>query len=93
MKESAIERKVKAYAESKDCLFWKITSPGRDGVPDRVVVTPRGVHGWIELKRKGEVPTAIQFYHLRMLREHSANSIWICTFEQAKDFIDELLTY
>jgi hypothetical protein len=90
--ESRLEAQVKQYAESKDCLFWKFSSPARRGVPDRIIITPHGAHGWMELKRDGESPTSLQFYHLRLLREHRAPSCWVSTFEQAKDFIDELLS-
>lgn len=52
-----IENEIEAYL-LKSCravgfLCWKFTSPGRAGVPDRVVISPRATV-FVEVKRPGE---------------------------------------
>lgn len=43
MKESQIEKEIREYAESRDILLKKFTSPGWVKVPDRIGLTPFGV--------------------------------------------------
>ena len=42
MRESTLEHRIKQYAESKGCFFWKFVAPGTKGVPDRIIITPDG---------------------------------------------------
>ena len=53
MKESDIERKIREYAESKGCEYRKFVSPGKVKVQDRVVISPYGVTGFLEIKKPG----------------------------------------
>ena len=50
--ESSIERHLIAACQRHGFLCWKFTSPGRTGVPDRVLITPAGTV-FVELKRPG----------------------------------------
>ncbi len=40
---------------------------GLQGWPDRMVLLPGGVVGFLELKRPGKIPTPLQFQRLRLL--------------------------
>ena len=64
MLEKHIEGKFVRYAKSKKCIPYKFTSPGRVGVPDRMVVGP-GFLFFIEFNQTGKKPT------VRQLREHN----------------------
>lgn len=57
-----------ALARSLRLLYLKFTSPGRTGVPDRMVLVDGKVI-FIEFKRPGEVPTKLQAYMHEQLRE------------------------
>ena len=50
MREKAIEAKLVQAVKSMGGLAPKFTSPGLDGVPDRLVLLPGGKMAFIELK-------------------------------------------
>lgn len=54
MRESRIERALltKARRAGFECL--KMVSPGRAGVPDRLLLLPNGAHLFVEVKAPGE---------------------------------------
>jgi len=60
MLESYIERKLCERIKLKGGLCEKFTSPGRRSVPDRIVTLPGGVIEFVECKRPGKRPTAMQ---------------------------------
>lgn len=89
--EKAIEAKLGKYAKSKNCLYKKFTSPSNRSVPDRIIVTPHGVVGFLELKRKGQKPTEQQRHELATLIEHGATASWVDNYEDGRQFVDDLL--
>ena len=58
--EKEIEAKLVLFAKSLGIICYKFTSPSRRSVPDRVMVLPGGRVIWMELKRRGQKPTASQ---------------------------------
>ena len=64
MLERDIERTLVQKARSRGGAAWKFTSPGRAGVPDRLVLLPHGMMGFVELKAPGRRPRPLQ--HRRM---------------------------
>ena len=50
--ERDVERYLIKECEKRGWLCWKFVSPGRRGVPDRIVIRPGGV-AFVEVKRKG----------------------------------------
>lgn len=89
--EKDIEKKIVAYAKSKGCLCYKFTSPAQRSVPDRIIVTPHGVVGFLEVKRPGNEPTKAQYAELHKLLNLSCFAEWHDTVEGAKKFIDDLI--
>jgi len=64
MRESAIERYLVQRVRTLGGLCIKITSPGLIGMPDRLVLLPRGWVIWVELKaRYGKVSPAQRRRH------------------------------
>ena len=90
-RESTIESNIRAYAVKNGCLYWKFTSPGVAGVPDRMIVPPTGGATFLELKRAGEVPDILQHRRLEQLRERDVRCGWTDSVQGGKDFIDALL--
>lgn len=88
--ESELEARVRKYATSQGCLYWKFTSPGTDGVPDRIVVSPSGVTGYLELKAPGQKPTARQRYWLSILEKRHVWASWTDDYDEAITFIQLL---
>lgn len=71
--EAAFNRIVKRFGGDP----MKFTSPGRSGVPDRVVTWPHGVTTWAELKKPGKGLDPLQEHEVGELlkRGHLAMAI------------------
>ncbi len=62
MREREIEQKLRKQAEARGCLCLKFVSPGRAGVPDRIILAPGGRAVFVELKAPGEQPRPNQLH-------------------------------
>ena len=60
MKEQNLEKRFVFEVEKAGGKAWKFTSPGRAGVPDRLVLVPGGRVAFAELKAPGKKPTPLQ---------------------------------
>lgn len=89
--EKEIEAKIGQYAKSKGCLYYKFTSPANRAVPDRMIITPNGVVGFLEVKRKGERPTPLQDFELQRLKRLKANAAWCDSVDDGIWFVGWLL--
>ena len=69
MREKTIERKLAEAARRKGGLAPKFTSPGCDGMPDRIVLMPGGRMAFVEVKAPGRRPRPLQEARHRQLRE------------------------
>ena len=65
--EAEVEAALVARVRAAGGVCWKFTSPGTQGVPDRIVVLPGGRVGFVELKRTGALPRPIQVRRLEQL--------------------------
>ena len=50
MRERDIELKLRDAVKAVGGLCWKFTSPGTSGVPDRIVLMPKGRIAFVETK-------------------------------------------
>ena len=89
MLEKDIERKVVAYAKSKGVLCFKFASPGNRGVPDRILIK-NGRVLFLELKRPGQQPTALQLHVIDQLLDAGVLATWADSFDAAKWCINDL---
>ncbi|KLU15367.1 MULTISPECIES: VRR-NUC domain-containing protein [Xenorhabdus] len=64
IREDVIERYLVIEVKKAGGIAYKFVSPGRRGVPDRIVVLPNGRVIFVECKAPGEKPRPDQ------LREH-----------------------
>lgn len=69
MRESTVEKHLVAKVKAAGGIAYKFVSPGRAGVPDRLVVLPHGRLFFAELKAPGKVATAGQCREHDRLRE------------------------
>jgi hypothetical protein len=53
MREREIEQYFRLAMEARGGEAWKFVSPGRRGVPDRLVLLPGGKYFFAEIKRPG----------------------------------------
>lgn len=67
MKETDVEKLLKAFISRRGGKSYKFVSPGRVNVPDQLVLLPGGVACFIEAKRTGEEPRSGQYReHVRL---------------------------
>lgn len=69
MREKDIEQKLVKTVKRKGGLCIKFTSPGMDGVPDRLVLMPKKKMAFIELKATGKKPRPLQIKRMKQLSE------------------------
>jgi hypothetical protein len=60
MLEKEIEQKLKNEVEAAGGWCWKFVSPGMAGVPDRLVLFPRGLVAFVETKAPGKKERPLQ---------------------------------
>ena len=68
MREKQIEKALVTAVKEKGGICPKWVSPGCAGVPDRIVILPKGRAAFVEVKRKGEKPRPLQEYRHTQLR-------------------------
>ena len=68
MREKEIEQKLVKAVKEVDGLCIKFTSPGMDGVPDRLVLMTGGKLAFIELKATGKKPRPLQIKRMEQLK-------------------------
>lgn len=67
VQERDTENALTAATKASGGLCWKFTSPGTDGVPDRIVILPGGHIGFVEVKTTGAKPRPLQVRRLTQL--------------------------
>lgn len=90
MTEKQIEQKLVSAAKARGGLAPKFVSPGFDGVPDRIVLLPRGRIAFIELKAKGRKMRPLQVRRKRQLESLGFSVYCIDSPEQIGGILDEI---
>ena len=68
MLEKTIERKLTVAVKKAGGIAVKFVSPSFDGMPDRLILLPRGKIAFVEVKRHGEKPRPLQEARHGLLR-------------------------
>lgn len=87
MKESTIESYLVRRCKELGVLCYKFVSPSHRGVPDRLLIFPKGLVTFIELKAPGKRPTALQMTVLKQMEGNKAVVAWA----DSKTAVDGLL--
>lgn len=90
MREKAIEQKFRAAVKAAGGLAVKFTSPGFDGVPDRLALLPGGRMAFVEVKAKGKKPRPLQLARHRLLRRLGFKVYVLDDESQIGGIIDEI---
>jgi hypothetical protein len=69
MMERVLEQKLVKAVKAAGGFAPKFTSPGTDGMPDRILLFPGGKLAFVEVKRHGQKPTPLQMARHGMLRK------------------------
>ena len=90
MYEREIERKLVAKTKAAGGIAPKFTSPGFDGMPDRLLLLPGGKMGFVETKAPGKKPRPLQLARHRLLRRLGFKVYVIDGVEQIAPILDEI---
>ena len=90
MREKQIEQKLVRAVRIADGICPKFTSPGFDGMPDRIVLMPGGRCAFIEVKAPGEKPRPLQEARHRLLRDLGFRVYVLDSTEQIGGIVDEI---
>ena len=90
MREKTIEQKFVMEVKRVGGLAVKFTSPGFDGVPDRLALLPGGKMAFVEVKAPGEKPRPLQLARHRLLRRLGFKVYVLDDESQIGGMIDEI---
>ena len=88
--ERDVERYVRKKVEKMGGLCMKWVSPGKIGVPDRIVLMPEGWICFVEFKDDDYQPTKLQLYWQDTLRHLGFNATIIRGLDEARLFVSFL---
>lgn len=92
MRERVIEQKFTKAVKSKGGVCWKFTSPGTTGVPDRIVLMPKGRIAFVEVKAPGEKPRPLQLSRHKLLRRLGFRVYVLDDIKQIPPILKEVMT-
>ena len=90
MREKIIEQKLIKAAKAMGGIAPKFTSPGFDGMPDRLILLPNGKMAFAELKAPGKKPRPLQAARHNLLRRLGFKVYVIGGAEQIGSVLDEI---
>ena len=90
MRESTIEKKLVTATKAAGGIAPKFTSPGFDGMPDRLILLPNGRMGFVETKAPGKKPRPLQEARHNLLQRLGFKVYVIDGAEQIGSVLDEI---
>lgn len=90
-RERDIEKYLAKQVKKHGGIAYKFTSPGNAGVPDRLVLFPRGVMAFVELKAPGGKTSAIQDRQILRIENLDYDVYIIDSYQGVDSFITEIL--
>lgn len=91
MREKGIEKRLVSEVKKQGGLCPKFVSPGFDGMPDRIILMPKGRLAFAELKSKGSRPRPLQLSRHRLLRNLGFKVYVIDDVSQIGGVLDEII--
>ena len=92
MRESFIEEKLTKAVKQNGGVCWKFTSPGTAGVPDRIVLMPKGNIAFVEVKEPNQKPRPLQLSRHRLLRQLGFQVYVLDALEDIDKIIKEVMS-
>lgn len=89
-KENRVERRLIDGVKALGGRTFKFISPGRAGVPDRVVILPGGNVHFVELKAHGGRASALQQRMLAKLRRMDVTALVLTGIDEVERYLDNL---
>lgn len=69
LREKEIEDYLRIRIKKLGGIAYKFTSPGNDGVPDRIILLPEGKINFVELKAPGKKPSKLQKVQINRIKK------------------------
>lgn len=91
MREKAIEQKLVQAVKKVGGLAIKFTSPGLDGMPDRLVILPMGYVAFVEVKAPGVKPRPLQVKRHELLRRLGCRVFVLDDEKQISELMNEMM--
>ena len=88
MRERVIEQCLVKAVKARGGMCPKFTSPGMDGMPDRLVLLPHGRFCFVEVKAPGEKPRPLQVHKHKQLRRLGFKEYVLDGPEQIEGILD-----
>ena len=85
--ESVIENHLVRECLARNWEAWKLTSPNRKGVPDRLILADFGVTVMVECKRPGGKLSSLQSRTIARLQEKGHLMYVVSTVDEVDDTI------
>lgn len=92
MLEKDVEKALVKKTEKLGGIAWKFVSPGRSGVPDRIILLPCGKMGFVELKAPGKEMRALQRKRKKQLEELGYKVFTVDEIERIEGVLNEIQT-
>ncbi|MDO5151771.1 MAG: VRR-NUC domain-containing protein [Eubacteriales bacterium] len=92
MREKEIEKKLTQAVKHMGGICPKFVSPSFDGMPDRIVLLPKGHMAFVEVKAPGEKPRPLQMARHRLLRRLGFRVYVLDSIGQIGVILDEIHT-
>lgn len=90
MNEKTIEKKLVNAVKDMGGLCPKFSSPGFDGVPDRIVLMPEGRMAFVETKAPGKKMRPVQLLRKKQLESLGFKVYCIDEVEKIGGMLDEI---
>jgi len=90
LREKDIERELVRAVRLRGGICPKLTCPGYDGMPDRLILLPGGRMGFVEAKAPGKKPRPLQLSRHRLLRQLGFKVYVLDDESQIGGMIDEI---
>ena len=90
MREKLTEKILTVQARKRGGIALKFTSPGMDGMPDRLVLMPGGRMAFVEVKAPGRKPRPLQDSRHSMPRRLGFRVYVLDSREQIGGILDEI---
>ncbi|MDE1468887.1 VRR-NUC domain-containing protein [Eubacterium limosum] len=92
MREKEIEQKLVKAVKDMGGIALKFISPAFDGMPDRLVLLPKGRLAFVEVKAPNKEPRPLQITRHEMLQRLGFKVYILDNKEQIGGILDEIRT-
>ena len=90
MREKQIEHALVMAVKAAGGMCPKLVSPGTHGMPDRMILLPKGHIGFVEVKAPGNNPRPLQERRHKQLRELGFKVFILDGREQIPEILKEV---